>query len=157
MFRHRPFSKNDIQTICSFLQGETELFYFYPNAFYPLTPEQLQTAVDQRSDSTVIELEEAIVGFANFIRWDGGTCHIGNVVVAPEARGKGVAQYLVRTMISLAGQKHSASTVTISCFNENTAGLLLYKKLEFEPFDIEQRTGPDGRRVALIHMRFRLR
>jgi ribosomal protein S18 acetylase RimI-like enzyme len=44
----------------------------------------------------------------------------------------------------------------ISCFNQNTAGLLLYKKFGFEPFDIEERKDPNGQRTALIHMRHKV-
>lgn len=156
MFQHRPFLKQDIQTICSFPQSEEELFYFCPKAVYPLTTEQLQSAIDQRSDSTVVEKDGTAVGFANFYRWEGGTCCIGNVVVAPFARGQGVAKFLIETMISLAGRKHSADIVQISCFSQNIAGLLLYKKLGFQPFDIEERKYINGKRAALILMHYQM-
>jgi ribosomal protein S18 acetylase RimI-like enzyme len=118
-----------------------------------LTPEQLQIAIDQRSDSTVVEIGGGVAGFANFYRWNDRRCCIGNLVVAPLARGQGVATYLIQTMIHLASIKHAANFVEVSCFNQNTAGLLLYKKLGFEPFDIEERVAPNGKQVALIHMR----
>lgn len=153
MLKYRPFFSSDLQTICSFPQNMEELFYFFPKATYPLTPEQLQMAIDQRSDSTVIEQNGDVVGFANFYRWQGRKCCIGNVVVSPLARGRGVAEYLIKTMIHLAGIKHAAKIIEISCFNGNTAGILLYRKLGFIPFDIEARQSPDGKRVALIHMR----
>lgn len=154
MLKHRPYSKSDLETICSFPQDEEELFYFYPKAMYPLTPEQLQSAIEQRSDSTVVECDGVVVGFAIFYRWESGTCCIGNVVVAPRARGKGVAKYLIQTMISLASSRHAATVVQIACFNQNTSGLLLYTKLGFEPFGIEVRQAPNGKRAALIHMRY---
>lgn len=75
--------KRDLQTICSFPQSEEELFYFYPKAVYPLVPEQLQSAIDERSDATVVEQNDTIVGFADFYRWEDGICCIGNVIVAP--------------------------------------------------------------------------
>lgn len=156
MLQYRPFLKQDLQAICSFPQSEEELFYFYPKAVYPLTPEQLQRAIDQRSDSTVFVQNGSIVGFANFYHWENGICCIGNVIVAPFARGRGVAKFIVETMISLADHRHSANTVQISCFNQNIAGLLLYKKLGFTPFDIEERKYIDGKRVALIHMHYQL-
>lgn len=156
LLQHRHVSDSDLQVICSFPQGEEELFYFYPKAMYPLTPEQLQIAIRQRSDSTVVECNGVVVGFANFYRWHNGTCCIGNVVVAPSARGKGVAQFLIQTMIDLASIEHLATCVEISCFNHNAAGLMLYTKLGFEPFAIEERKDPDGRRVALIHMRLEM-
>ncbi len=96
------------------------------------------------------------VGFANFYRWKDGICCIGNVVVAPFARGQGVAKFIVETMISLADHRHSASVVQISCFNQNIAGLILYNKLGFKPFDVEEREYIDGKRVALIHMHYQI-
>ncbi len=56
-----------------------------------------------------------------------GVCCIGNVIVAQEARGKGVATFIVETMTALAFDRYDATEVQISCFNENTAGLLLYQ------------------------------
>ncbi|WP_020588099.1 GNAT family N-acetyltransferase [Desulfobacter curvatus] len=152
MLQHRPFVNNDLQTICSFPQNMEELFYFFPKATYPLTPAQLKMAIDQRSDSTVVEQNGDVAGFANFYRWQDKTCCVGNVIVSPLTRGRGVAKYLIKTMIHLASTRHAAKSIEISCFNHNTAGILLYRKLGFKPFDIEERQGPNGRRVALIHM-----
>lgn len=53
---------------------------------------------------------------------------------------------------ALAFERYEATQVQISCFNENTAGLLLYPKLGFLPFAVEERASLDGRRLALIHM-----
>lgn len=152
MLKCRPVLHADIQTICAFPRDEEELFYFFPKASFPLTVKQLQRAIDQRSDSTVVEQDGVVVGFANFYHWTHGKCHIGNLIISPDARGNGVAQYLIHSMIDLARTQHAASVVEISCFNQNTSGLLLYQKIGFEPFAIEQRLCPDGRRVALIHM-----
>jgi ribosomal protein S18 acetylase RimI-like enzyme len=153
-FSHRPVSENDIATICGFPQNEDELFFMYPRATFPLSPSQLQEAIAQRSDSTVVELGGTVVAFANFYRWEvGGRCSIGNVIVSPAARGHGVGRYLIEQMISLAFSKHRASEVKISCFNQNVAGLLLYSKLGFHPYAIEERKDRKGNRVALIHMR----
>lgn len=153
ILRHRPVKAGDIKTICSFPLDARELFYMFPKAHYPLTEAQLSDAIAQRFDSTVFEVGNNVVGFANFYRAEtGGVCCIGNVVVAHEARGKGVATFIVETMTALAFDRHDATEVHISCFNENTAGLLLYPKLGFLPFAIEERVAPDSRRAALIHM-----
>lgn len=119
-----------------------------------MTPTQLQDAIEQRSDSMVVELSGEIVAFANFYRWEsGGRCSIGNVIVSPAARGRGVGRYLIEQMLGLAFSKHQASEVTVSCFNQNVAGLLLYPKLGFQPYAVEERQNKKGNRVALIHMR----
>lgn len=151
---HRPVVDNDIQVICSFPRSEDELFFLFPKAAFPLTPSQLQDAIAQRSDSTVVELGGEVVAFANFYRWEaGGRCSIGNVIVSPVARGRGVGHYLIEKMIGIAFSKHQAAEVTVSCFNQNVTGLLLYPKLGFQPYAIEKRQDKKGNRVALIHMR----
>ncbi|MFJ2489954.1 GNAT family N-acetyltransferase [Pseudomonas iridis] len=152
-FTHRPVQATDVKTICGFPQGEQELFFMFPKAHFPLTEEQLHTAISQRFDSTVFEANGEIVGFANFYRAEhNGICCIGNVIVAPSARGQGVAGFIVTTMTALAFEKYQADEVQISCFNQNTAGLLLYPKLGFIPFAIEERPAPNGGRSALIQM-----
>lgn len=154
LLTHRPVGEHDLSPICSFPQSAEELFFMYPKAAFPLTPAQLLDAIAQRADSTVAELDGEVAAFANFYRWQsGGTCAIGNVVVAPGIRGRGVGRYIIERMIDLAFAKHRAAEVTISCFSHNTAGLLLYPKLGFQPFAVEERRGPNGARVALIHLR----
>ena len=151
---HRPVAEKDIQLICGFPQSEDELFFLFPKAIFPLAASQLQEAIAQRSDSTVMELGGEVVAFANFYRWEsGGCCSIGNVIVSPAARGRGVGSFLIKHMANLAFSKHLAAEVTVSCFNQNTTGLLLYPKLGFQPYAIEERENKEGNPVALIHMR----
>ncbi len=151
---HRPIADKDIQLICGFPQSVDELFFLYPKATFPLTASQLQDAIGQRSDPTVVELCGEVVAFANFYRWEaGGICSIGNVIVSPAARGRGIGSYLIKQLTKLAFSKHLANEVTVSCFNQNVAGLLLYPKLGFQPYAIEERKDRKGNLVALIHMR----
>lgn len=151
---HRPAVEEDVQLICDFPQTEDELFFLFPKATFPLTASQLQDAIAQRSDSTVVELDGEVVAFANFYHWEtNGTCSIGNVIVSPLARGLGVGRYLIEQMIDLAFSKYKADEIAISCFNQNVIGLLLYTKLGFQPYTIEERIDLRGNRVALIHMR----
>ncbi len=52
---NRPVEEKDILTICGFPQDEDELFFLFPKASFPLSPSQLQEAIESRSDSTVVE------------------------------------------------------------------------------------------------------
>lgn len=154
MLTHRPVQEADIPVICQFPQSAEELFFLFPRASYPLDTKQLKTAIDQRTDSTVVLLDGRVAGFANFsICKPGETCAIGNVVVAPETRGQGVGKYLIETMVQIAFTKHQVKDVQIACFNQNVAGLLLYQKLGFAPVSIEERLDKQGKRVALIRMK----
>lgn len=150
----RPVQTSDIATICTFAQSADEAFFFFPKCTWPLTADQLGAAIAQRSDSSVVVEGDEVLAFANFYQWEqGGTCSLGNVVVSPGARGRGVARYLVEQMIALARSRHQAREMKVSCFNHNTAGLLLYPQLGFVPFGIEERKDPQGNRVALVQMR----
>ena len=154
LLTYRPATENDIRLVCGFPKNEEELFFLFPKATFPLTVSQLQDAIAQRSDSTVAEHDGKVVAFANFYRWQtGGCCSIGNVIAAPAVRGKGVGQYLIKAMVELAFSKHQASEVSVSCFNENVAGLLFYPKLGFQPYAVEERKNKKGDRVALIYMK----
>ncbi len=151
---HREVEETDLATICGFPQSAEELFFLFPRASYPLTPAQLQEAVGQRVDSTVVLHRDEVVGFANFHQVEAGShCAIGNVVVAPQARGHGVGSDLIRHMSGLAFARHRAREVRISCFNRNVAGLLLYPRLGFQPYAVEERRDPQGGRIVLIHLR----
>lgn len=154
MISIRPLIESDVEKICALPQSIEELYFFSPKTSFPLTPEQLTSAVAQRSDSHVVCEGDEVLAFANFYRWGKcAKCSIGNVIVSSAARGRGIASALMTHMVSLAYEKYSASEVTVSCFNSNVAGLLLYPKLGFKPYDIEERVGPFGNRVALVHLR----
>ena len=151
----RPVAAKDIPLLCTFPCDEEELFFMFPKANWPLTPAQLQASIDSRADSTVVEEAGHVLGFANFYKWEnGGVCTIGNLIVAPYARGKGVASFILREMVRLAQEKYQAKEVTLSCFSTNIAGLLLYPKLGFVPYAIEERLDKAGQKQALVHMRF---
>jgi catechol 2,3-dioxygenase-like lactoylglutathione lyase family enzyme/predicted GNAT family N-acyltransferase len=150
---HRPAGDKDIPVICGFPQSAEELFFLFPGATYPLTVAQLKDAIAQRSDPTVVEADHKVVGFADFHQWaPGGRCTIGNVIVAPAARGRGIGRCLIQSMIELAHTRHQASEVGIACFNGNIVGLLLYAGLGFRPYAVEERKDYQGNRAALIHM-----
>jgi ribosomal protein S18 acetylase RimI-like enzyme len=154
MLTCRSVRDADIATICKFPQSGRELFFMYPKASYPLTCKQLTEAIEERADSTVILSDNEVVGFANFYACEPSrTCTIGNVIVAPGSRGRGVGIHLIKTMVEIAFKKHKVKEALISCFNRNAAGLLLYQKVGFRPFTIEERQDDRGGRAALIHMR----
>lgn len=153
LLNHRPVEMKDIPIICDFPENVQELFFFFPKSRWPLSPEQLITVIKERADNTVVEYDGRIVAFANLYRWGPEECAIGNVIVSPTVRGKGVGRYLIQQMVEKAFSRHAAAQVTLSCFNENVAGLLLYSQMGFEPFIVEARTDHDGNPVALIHLR----
>lgn len=157
MLSNRPSMLSDLKTLCSFPQNMDELYFFFPKASFPLTIDQLENVISQREHSTSVEYNGLLAGFANFYSWEKhGTCKVGNVIVNPVLRNKGVAQYLMSTMQQKAKKYYQAKTVQVSCFNHNTAGLLLYKKMGFNIFDIEERFDKNDKKVALMHFKINL-
>ncbi|KGS12303.1 GNAT family N-acetyltransferase [Pseudomonas tremae] len=154
MFLHRPLEEKDIPIICEMPQNADELFYMFPRATYPLTPSQLGDALATRHDSTVIEMDGEVVGFANFSQCEfRGRCSLGNVIIAPKARSKGVGRFMITSMMGIAFDKHEAKELIASCYNHNVPGLLFYPRMGFRPYSIEEKRDKQGARVALLHLR----
>ncbi|AOE87628.1 GNAT family N-acetyltransferase [Pseudomonas sp. TCU-HL1] len=151
--QHRPASAEDLHEVVRFPQDADELFFAYPKASWPLTVGQLAAAMAERRGSTVALLDGKVAGFANFYQWQhGDSCALGNMMVAPWARGQGVARYLIEAMEHQARTQYKAKVMKVSCFNANAGGLLLYTHLGYQPRAIVERQAQDGRRVALVQM-----
>lgn len=151
---YRSVEIPDLEIICKLPQNEEELFFMFPKADYPLSVEQLQTVVENRSDSTVILLDNKIVGFANFYEVKKNNyCSIGNVIISSDFRNKGIGKYLIETVESIALEKYNIREMHISCFNMNTKGILLYSKLGYLPYEIEKRLDKEESKVALMKMK----
>jgi ribosomal protein S18 acetylase RimI-like enzyme len=153
---YRAVGKRDFEIICRFPQNLEELFFMFPKAEYPFTVNQLETAVENRFDSTVILYDEEIAGFANFYEVKRNEhCSIGNVIVNPKFRNIGIGKFLIETMENIGAEKYNVSEFRLSCFNTNINGILLYSKLGYKPYEIEKRTGRENEIFALIKMKRR--
>lgn len=149
----RPAQTSDLADVVGFPQTPDELFYCYPKANWPLSIGQLAAAMAERRDSTLVCLDGRAAGFANFYQWQHGEfCALGNLMVAPWARGQGVAQRLIEEMEALARSHYKAPLMKVSCFNANAGGLLLYTRLGYRTTGIVERRTPDGSRVALVQL-----
>lgn len=156
-FQTRSLVPEDLPRICAFPQSREELFFLFPQGVYPLTPDQLAKAVAPRREATVVTEEEQVLAFADFYRWaPGGDCAVGHVVVAPEARGRGVGRTLLGAMGQRAVARLQARALTVSCFQGNGAGLLFYHHLGFVPYALEERRDWFGYPMGLIHLRLNL-
>lgn len=152
MLTNRDVIESDIDIICQFPRNKIELFNIFPAATFPLDYKQLKGAIDNRFSSTVFLLDGQIVGFANLYSVkQGETAGIGNVIIAPKHRGKGIGRYIIETMIDIGIKKYSLKRINIACMSNNFPGLFLYTKIGFKPTKIDSLTDPTGTRVARIH------
>lgn len=151
---YRAFTSSDLEAICKLPQNEDELFFMFPKAEYPLTINQLELAISNRSDSTVVLLGKEIVGFANFYEVvEDQYCSIGNFIINSNYRNQGIGTFLIETMERIAIEKYNVSELRLSCFNSNTKGILLYTKLGYIPYEIEKRIDKAENQIALIKMK----
>ena len=151
---HRTVEVSDLKRICQFPKDEEELFFMFPKAEYPLTERQLEFAINSRFDSTVILFNNIIVGFANFYEVrESQYCAIGNVIVSPCFRNRGVGTFLINAMEDIGKKKYNVSELHLSCFDANTSGLLLYTKLGYKPYEIEKYINKENEVSALIELK----
>lgn len=152
-FRHRSLKSGDADLICSFFQSTEELFFCFPKASFPLAPKTLMAETDQRHSPTVALDGERVVGYAKYLEVrDKRYCAIGHLVVDPAFRHRGVARFLVQTLVAMAMAHHKAKFVRAPCFSHNTAAYQMYHAMGFKPDDMVPRTTSEGEVVLLVNM-----
>ncbi|MCU7877311.1 MAG: GNAT family N-acetyltransferase [Candidatus Thiodiazotropha sp. (ex Lucinoma borealis)] len=139
--------------ILQLIASPEELHLVHPSGTWPFDTAQLNQLSKERSDFTVVLDREQVIGFANLYgNLSGDKLFVGNAVISDAYRNQGTGKRLIRHMCDIVFNRY-ASEVHISIFNFNTPALLLYTSLGFRPYDLEQRSLPDGKNSALIHMR----
>ncbi|MDH5446828.1 MAG: GNAT family N-acetyltransferase [Gammaproteobacteria bacterium] len=152
MLNSRELNPTDFPTISAFAQTAEELFYIAPFADFPWQAKQFAEAIHDRLSNTVFLDGETIIGFANFYDYElGDNAFIGNVIINPEKRRAGYGKQVLQYMLEKGFTEHGFQEIHLSCFSGNTAGLLLYRKLGFKPYGIEQRTDYKNESVALVN------
>ncbi|MCH8497041.1 MAG: GNAT family N-acetyltransferase [Marinobacter sp.] len=150
----RAAAEQDYPAIVRLLSNKSDLFRVYPKGQHPFTTDQLRALAQCREALTVVAHQGEIIGFANLYNViPDASAFIGNVIVAPQARGQGVGRLLVSYMAQQAICRFQVREIRISVFNDNTAAILLYSSLGFVPHGVEVRHNPEGQTMALIHMR----
>ncbi len=154
MITTRQLIASDFETISSFAESAEELFYIAPFAEYPWQADKFAESTSERLTNTVFVNHKTVLGFANFYDFKfGDRAFIGNVIVNPTMRRQGYGKQILHHMIETGFSEHKFREVHLSCFSANTAGLLLYRKLGFKPYGIEQRTDYKNESVALVNFK----
>lgn len=144
----------DYADICRLVPNAQELYWVYPRGTYPFTVDQITYLAATRKELTVASYGEETIGFANLYDFkDKEKAFIGNVIVKKSARGRGVGRLLMGYMLSIAFSKYDLSAIHISVFSDNIPALLLYTKIGFQAYAIEERRNYASKRVALVHMK----
>ncbi|MBQ0720271.1 MAG: GNAT family N-acetyltransferase [Gammaproteobacteria bacterium] len=146
-------TRDHFDQIIDMVSSPEEMYLFYPKGKYPLDHLQLEELFENRSNFTVAIENNEVVGFANLYNIHSkDSAFIGNVLVSKSFRRKGLGKKITEFMCELCVNEHHAIP-HLSVFNHNTLALLMYSKLGFKPYSIEQRVNVDSEKVALIHMK----
>jgi ribosomal protein S18 acetylase RimI-like enzyme len=97
-----------------------------------LTAEQWQARLAARNTLFAESETLGVCGLAGVIREDDGRAHLVSVWVAPEARGRGVGELLVRAAVDRAAEL-GADRAWLWVAEDNTAAQRLYRRLNFRP------------------------
>lgn len=157
MLGYRDVTHEDFTTIAAFPQNQEELFYMFPKGIYPITADELEEVASSRFSPTVITYDGEVAGYCNLYDVNvGQDCWLGNVIVHPEFRRKGIGVFLIETMKNRALMEHKAKELKLICHNTNTRALLFYYKLGFRPFDMKVMEDYKNNTIAGIKMSINL-
>lgn len=149
----RRVRDTDLPAIQAFVSSPQELFLFAPAARYPLSIDALEVIVHRRLHSSVLVYESQVAGFANFYNFEPGEyLFLGNVVIHPGLRGKGLGNRLVRFMLDDMFVHFDVAEARLSVFSHNHTAMNLYTSLGFQIYANEWRMNPLGEKVLLHHM-----
>lgn len=152
--RPRDVRSEDIKYICSMPQNAAELYHMFPKAEYPLCEEQMEETLTTRFCSTVFLHDNKVIGFANFYEVkEQEYCSLGNLIISSEYRHKGIGRFIIKTMERKGTELYGIKEMHISCFNDNTSGLLLYNELNYIPYSFEKRINKEMHSIVLIKMK----
>lgn len=138
--------------ITRLVSSPEELYLIYPAGQYPWTVEALTELATVRSDFTVGLVDSRVVAYANLYNVNlGKSVFIGNLIVDDAYKGRGIGKRLAQHMMDLCAHKYFA-VPHLSVLSYNAHAMLLYARLGFEPYAVEERKGLYGESVAVIHM-----
>ncbi|MFD1774704.1 GNAT family N-acetyltransferase [Paenibacillus rhizophilus] len=158
MYKCRPIISDDFPTICSFPLDNGEVFFISPKLQPPLTVEKFKEVTKERLMPTVLVFgDEKVCGYCNFYNLEeGNKVWLGSVIVSPEFRGKGSAEFLIQNMMTIAKKELNVKELHLVCHNINTRGLMFYTKMGFKPYDVVKRANLQGQIIGGILMKVKL-
>jgi len=134
-----PFSPVHFSILSSWFTTEAELVQWGgPKLTYPLDDAQMQAMLDEGKISPparlcwMAEHKGEWVGHAQLaFDWRNGNATLGRVGIAPSARGRGLAEPMLRLVLAQAFTFSNIMRVELNVFTFNTPAVRTYQRLGF--------------------------
>ena len=134
----RPFARSDFATLLAWVGSADDLVQWAGHTFdWPLDERQLEEHLDaagpRRRPLTAIEPAggERVGHVMLSVLSEGGTGHIGGVIVAPSARGQGYGGAVLREVARLGFDELRLHRLQLWVYEGNTPAIACYERAGF--------------------------
>ncbi|WP_211470681.1 GNAT family N-acetyltransferase [Collimonas humicola] len=110
-----------------------------PQLAYPFDPAQLPRLLQvQAGASYVLRQGDAdILGFGQYRLRQPGVAHLCRIVIAPQARGRGLGKILCSLLLEEAVRAYGVNAATLRVYRDNPAARAIYAGLGFVEVEAE--------------------
>ena len=136
MITLRPFSKQDMPSLISWIHSQEELVQFAGPVFeYPLNWEQMEKhlADSRRQVYAAIRPDTTETIGVGEIYWDAEEKpRLCRIIVSPEERGKGFGKQIVLNLLELAFASPAVKQVSLNVYDFNSSAIKCYEQCGFK-------------------------
>ncbi len=151
-YAFRRATLDDLLLVVSWARSAEELRYVFPRAAWPAEALQLISHLASHEEGFVVCDQDRVVGFANLYNPRAQKTWIGHLIVHPDRRRFGVAQYLISALKTIAKERYQSKTIATICYENNPNGLAFYQKLGFTIDGWETRLDHRGEAVKVFRL-----
>lgn len=139
MLRLVPFGPEHFPLLSQWFASQADVVQWGgPALSFPLTVPQLEGMLAEAESVPpsrlcwMVTCKDAMVGHAQLgFDWRNGNARLSRVVVAPAARGQGVARPMLRLIVDEAFARPAIGRVELNVYTWNTPAIRTYEKLGF--------------------------
>nr|WP_314898993.1 GNAT family N-acetyltransferase [uncultured Deefgea sp.] len=130
-YAFRRATLDDLLFVISWARTAKELRHLFPRAAWPAETLQLIEHLASHEEGFVVCEQDRVVGFANLYNPRAQKAWIGHLIVHPERRRCGVANFLISALKTIAKERYQSQVIATICYESNPTGLAFYQKLGF--------------------------
>jgi RimJ/RimL family protein N-acetyltransferase len=151
-YAFRRATLDDLLFVISWARSAEELRYVFPRAAWPAETLQLIEHLASHEEGFVVCEQDRVVGFANLYNPRAQKAWIGHLIVHPERRRYGVANYLISALKTIAKERYQSQAIATICYENNPVGLAFYQKLGFSTEGWETRLDHRGEAAKVFRL-----